>query len=432
MRYWLSRFWIATVAISQMVSCIDEIDPQVVEDDIGIDLKNALVVDARIDDRNERQSVYLSRTFNFDEENPMFEENALVALMDEEGTKYYFFEEEPGHYRTESAINLNATDIYTLEIVTEDGQKYISSGEQLPSKNRINQVVGKRKTNDSGKEGVSIVVMNEATNNTASFFRFEYDETYKIVAPNYNPFEWGEIDYTFADGDGWEVLLKPREEDVRVCFATETNRDLNLATTESLISEDLENYEIRFLEKDDFKISHRYSILVKQFHHSRDAYSFFSSLEDFSGFENVFSNVQTGFLQGNMRAVDSDKPVLGYFELSSYSEIRYFFNYEDFFPNSSKPDYIISCEFVGKPPLYPEGFHTTEIDGEIVVDGTSNSPLIDGILANSIAYIGDNENYLELDEDGNRDGAPFLVLPTGCVDCTAFGSTVTPEFWIEE
>ncbi len=426
-------FILLVVFILAFQSCIEEFDPKDINSKISNELETALVVDARITDEQKRQSVFLSRVFSFESDGPSWEQNAIVTLTDDSGSVFSFSEDEPGNYISEDILTLEADQEYILEIRTQDGKVYVSEREKIPSKVPIESIQGKRKESESGNEGIGILISNSIEQDTPTFFRYEYSETYKIVAPDFEPFEWDEVDYDFFmnDDDGWEVTIKPREEDVRVCYGNNLSEDLILTSTANLTSGDIENFEIRFLGRNNPFIAHRYSILVKQYHHSMEANSFFNALEDFTSFESFFSAKQPGFLQGNIRALDSDDKVLGYFELSSYTEKRYFFNFEDFFPDESLPPFFINCSFIGKPALYPEGFHSTEIDGEIVLDGVSNSPLIDGILADSFAFVGENEDY-PINELGELDRAPYLVKPVGCVDCRTWGENVVPEFWIEK
>jgi poly(hydroxyalkanoate) granule-associated protein len=98
---------------------------------------------------------------------------------------------------------------------------------------------------------------------------------------------------------------------------------------------------IRFTGQDNPIISHRYSILVRQYLQTPEANSFYRSLRDFSSSDNIFSQVQPGLLEGNISPVgDGDSFVLGYFEVSSVSESRLFFNYVDFFPGEPLPPYF--------------------------------------------------------------------------------------------
>lgn len=418
-----------TVSIAILVlvlSCVEEFDAEIQ------DFESILVVDARLTDEVGVQSINLSRTFEFDSV-PAPERNAQVSLVSGNGTTFPFSEGGSGVYQSTSSLQLVAGESYQLEITTQDGIQYRSDFERLPEPIAIGEMQAIRRINNTGLEGVAIVLDNAPNSAQPEFFRYEFEETYKIIAPDFHPFEWDEVDYDFfcEDDDGWEATVAPRTEEARICYASNRSLDLILASTADLASSGLEDYEVRFLGRDNYFISHRYSILVKQFHHSSDANSFFSSLLDFSGFDSVFSNVQTGLLEGNIRAENSNASVLGYFELSSYSEKRIFFDYADLFPDEPLPPYAISCELIGKPPLYPEGFHVTPIDGKLVIDGTSSSPLLDGIIAGLIAYVGDNENYQVVGPDGEPDRAPFLIKATGCVDCREFGSNVVPEFWEE-
>ncbi len=410
------------------MGCVEEFDAQIEN------LETVLVIDARLTDEAKPQTIHLTNTFGFDSDEPKPELGAQVALLDDLNNMIVFTENTPGIYSTASALQLNEDRTYRLEVIRTDGSRYISSEEKLPSNTPIERVEAQRKINNSGLDGVAITLNVQGQTDNNDYYRYEYVETTQIIAPDYNPFEWDEVDYDHfcEDDDGWQVTIKPRQEQARVCYASAISRDLILASTEELNSSSLERFEVRFLSKENYFISHRYSILVKQYHLSPNTASFYRTLQDFSNSESVFSNVQTGLIEGNITAENNQELVLGYFELSSFSEMRMFFNYEDLFPNEPLPPYIINCEPIGAPSLYPPGFHTIVVDGKIVIDGTSNSPLIDAIQADLIGYLADNQNYFGPDLEGPNRRAPFLVKSLGCLDCRQFGSNVAPEFWTEE
>ncbi len=423
--------WLGLLCLMHgLIGCVEEFDAQI------NNLETALVVDARLTNELRPQSILLSNTFDFDAIDPNPETGAEVVLVDDLNNTIDFIEDSPGVYTSANAMQLTQGRTYTLEITRTDGSRFLSTPQELPSETAIAAITPTRVINNSGLEGVAIVldVEGNSADTGPDYYRYEYLETTKIVAPDFNPFAWDEVDYDFfcEDDDPWDVTIAVRQDPAKVCFASANSNDLILASTEELVTNSLEGFEVRFLSKENYYIAHRYSILVKQYHLDAEAASFYQTLSDFSNNESVFSNVQTGLIEGNINAENTDDLVLGYFELSSYSEKRMFFNYTDLFPDEELPPYVINCEFASEPPLYPEGFHATEIDGKIVIDGTSNSPLIDGILAGLIGYHDTNENYQVLDADGEPDRAPFVVKPLGCVDCREFGSNVAPEFWIEE
>ena len=424
--------WLTLLCLSlAILSCVEEFEPENITDV----LDGALVVDARITDQNIQQAIFLTRTFSFDEIDPPPETGAQVSIIDELGKKIDFFETQPGNYNTNGAVSLSQEREYTLEIFTKDGVQYRSNKTTLPKQVEVSELKAERSISNSNTDGISILVDNTDNTSSANYFRYEYEETYKVIPPDFNPFDWDEVDYDFfcEDDDGWEVTVAPRDEPANICFASNKSNSIILASTANLASNNLDDFEVRFIGSDNYAISHRYSILVKQYHHDNNAASFFGSLEDFSNSESLFSNVQTGQLEGNITVENSDiANVIGYFELSSYSEKRIFFNYEDFYPNESLPPYIISCNVIREPALYPDGFHSTVIDGKIIVDRGSNSPLIESIIAGQIGYIGENEGYSEPNEFGELDRGPFLVKPLGCVDCRVYGNNIAPNYWIEE
>jgi len=424
--------WIFTCSLCcGITGCIEEFEAQ----DITDVLEGALVIDARISDQNIQHTIFLSRTFSLQDSEPLPENGAQVSIFNETGTRIDFSEMVPGAYSTNGAVALEQGRSYTLEITTVDGVRYVSDEAALPNKVEMTNLRAEKRINGFENEGIAILVDNTDTFSGQNYYRYEYEETYKIVAPYPNPFDWDEIDYDINDGDGWEVTIASRDEQVNICFGTNKSNDIILASTAGLDSSSLDDFQVRFLARDNYAISHRYSVLIKQYHHDINANSFFKLLKDFTSIESVFSNVQTGSLEGNISAVNSEvAQVFGYFELSSYSEKRLFFNYEDFYPNEPLPPYLMFCA-TGAPPLYPEGFHITPApDGDgFIIDGTQGSPLIDGILAGLYAYHADNEDYEDyILREGVGGAAPFLVKPLGCVDCTVFGSNIVPEFWIEE
>jgi hypothetical protein len=405
-----------------LVGCIDSFEAETT------DSGNILVIDARITDQNTSQVVFLSRTVAFGTDTLLTESGAMVALEAESGQQFEFQETEKGAYRSNQPLELIGGNRYRLTVRTKDGNQYNSSFETMPGKVPISEVKIVRKFNALQEEGVEVTVSNQGASEDSGTYRYAYAETYMIIPPFYNPFEWGEIDYDFNDGDGWEVSVAPRTTDVSVCYVSNESRDIILASTAGLTENNLIDFPVRFIGRDQYIISHRYSILVRQFHQSPEAHSFYGTLDDFSSTESIFNSIQPGFLEGNIQSSDGGM-VIGYFELSSYSEQRVFFSYEELFPGEALPPYLTNCA-TGAPPLYPIGFH---IGPGGVLDGVTGSPLIDAIQAGLIAYHAENEDYEDYIEREGRIGgaAPYLTKPLSCVDCTAVGSTSRPEFWIE-
>ena len=398
------------------ISCVEEFNGEIQIESF----ESVLVVDALITDETTTHEVLLTRVFQFEEDIPNPERNAMVQVVDDSGTEFPFLEMEPGVYHSQNEFSAVQGRTYTLNITTSDGRSYRSDATPMPNSTPIQELSAERVVNDLGEEGVSIKLDNTPGGAEPSYFRFEYEETYKIIAPRWDPFEMEVVHYIACDTIPYQVEIRPRQEEQRTCFASASSLNIIQASTDELTENRIVNKEVRYLSRDNYIISHRYSINVKQYSQTLDAFSYYERLQDFSSFDNLFSLVQPGLLEGNVFSeTSSDEKVLGYFEVASVSTERMYFNYEDLFPDEPLPPYAVDCGFMGNPQLYTAGYHC---DGFRSCDGACESPLIEGILAGLITFAQENE------EDFNQ---PYFTWPSPCGDCTKIGSNVVPEFWIE-
>ena len=170
------------------------------------------------------------------------------------------------------------------------------------------------------------------------------------------------------------------------------------------------DFNVQFINRDNFIISHRYSILIKQHVLSREAYSFYEKLQEFSGSESLFSQSQPGFIKGNIFSEDGkNERVVGIFNISSVSEKREFFNYVDFFPEEELPPFVDDCR--------QTNLLFTTLDDRF--------RLIELIKSNSISFSG----FIFSPEFGTVIGV--IHTPRKCGDCNELGSNVAPDFWEE-
>ncbi|MEN1784631.1 MAG: DUF4249 domain-containing protein [Bacteroidota bacterium] len=397
-----------------LFSCVEEFEAKTPSFD------SILVIDATLTDELKTQEVKLGRTSPLENDTIVSEGGAQVSIVDDQGFNLAFNETDSGTYHSSTIFAAVAGRSYTLSIVTADGKRYSSEATMMPQAVDIGGIEAKRMTNGFDQEGVGIFLDAEAVNKDA-FLRYEYDETYKIIAPRWEPFDFEVVHYIACDTIPYQVDRKLREEEQRVCFGTASSTRVIQASTIDLEGTAVEGKEIRFVSRDNYIISHRYSINVKQFTQTPEAYYFYNQLEAFSSSESIFSQVQPGFLEGNVFSQTSaNEQVLGYFEVAAVRTKRLYMNYADLFPEEPLPPYPFGCGFIGNPPLYSEGYHC---DGYLSCDGDCSSPLIEAILADQITFGADNE------EDPFY---PFFTWPRGCGDCTLLGSNVVPEFWIEE
>ncbi|GAB5400205.1 MAG: hypothetical protein Aureis2KO_17900 [Aureisphaera sp.] len=381
--------------------CVEEIDFNTAT------LESALVVEATLTNELKQQQIRLSRTYEFEEEGPTAESGAIVSLDTSNGAIVFEESSIPGLYTSTSEFAAQANIDYQLRIATSDGKSYTSTPTQMVAEIPIDNLYAERVTTDFGDDGVSIFVDSFDPTGSADYFRYEYEETYKIIAPLWNSTSMIEV-----TDPPCGVMLGIRKQEERICYNTVASTDVNLVSTSGLSESRVQRHLVRFLDEDNYIISHRYSILVRQYVQSLEAYTYFRLLDELSGSESLFSQNQPGFFEGNIRSeTKAEEKVVGFFEVSSVSERRLYFNYVDFYPGEPLPPYPSGCtEFAPEPAT--------------LVPGVCG-PLVIGIRRNELRYIRLN------DMPNEAFPGPFFVVARACGDCTALGTNSVPDFWVD-
>lgn len=278
---------------------------------------------------------------------------------------------------------------------------------------------------DNGKEGIGIFIDASHSNSDSPYFRYIFDETYKIIAPNWTPFEFEIIQEEFEvlpDGEVRypDVRLVPRAREEMICYRTDPSRQIILSNTLGLEEPKLERFLVRFIPRDNPILSHRYSILIQQFGISRESYTFYENLKKFSSSSLVFSQIQPGLLEGNIRHINGDNKAVGYFDIATEITQRIYFNYTDFFAGEDLPPYFgtVICDRLLSPPL-----ENPNRDGPPALN--CPQPLVPRINLGLV-------EYLEVNGSPDQCEGPYFVTPTICGDCNVIGSNVAPSFWTED
>ena len=382
-----------------MQACVEPFEPET------INFESALVVEATITDEVKQQEIFLSRTFEFEADGPELERDAVVRVRDDQGNTFEFQETSPGVYRSNSAFAAQSGRTYSLAVTTRDGRSYTSDADPIPVEVPIDRVYAERFVNSDGVDGIGIFVDSFDPSGNARNFRYNYEETFRVIAPFWTP------NTLIGDPEGGcNVIEVARENDEQICYRTQISTDIIQISTNNFNEDRVSKFLVRFISSEDYIISHRYSILVKQLVQSETSFTYYQTLNEFSSSESLFSDTQVGFLNGNVVSdIDDSEKVLGYFDVASVNEQRIFFDYEDFYPGEPLPPYINPCN-VNAPEL---------------ARGLPPQCILRGLVErNAVRLVDENSNP----QTGE---GPYLVVPRVCGDCTALGSTEVPEFWEE-
>jgi len=358
--------------------------------------EEAIVIEATITNVLQKQVIKVSRTYRFEDNGPVFEQGAQVTMTDSDGNLYNFVEEN-GAYASANAFQAVPGKQYQLTVITSDGKKYVSDQEILSPVNNIESVTASVETRDQ-KRGVEIKAQCFDPTNSAKYYRYEYEETYKIVAPR-----WRSYKILITGPQSFELV--PRTEEAQTCYSTDKSTDIILFSTDD--SEEARvDFAFRFISDQNYIISHRYSVLVRQYVQNLNAYNYYKYLKKISGTGSIFSPNQPGFLSGNIKCVNNpNEKVIGFFDVSSVSSKRIFFNYADLFPGEHLPPYKINCDGIKQIFCFTPG------------SGCNGAPMMNWFYNNLMCVYDDEE-------------APkYHLVPTPCADCTSFSSNLIPPFW---
>jgi hypothetical protein len=431
-------FFFLIVGCLCSLSCTEEVDLSIDGSENTLDI---LVVEATLTDELKRHRVNLSRmdtildtqidsVFNpfipsleIDRDLIRYEENATVTVNSSSGTNYVFNEMSPGVYESAIPFRAEGGESYTLNITTANGVQYNSEAMRIEGFSDIGQLYAERITNDAGVEGIGIFIDNVAMGGNTSNLRFAYDETYKIIAPF-----WDESAFRLTNYDPcalpvptYDLEIVPRETEQRICYGNQLSNTIIQAENTSANGTGLQRFMVRFIDKADYIISHRYSIEVSQMVTGNLAFGFYDKLKNFSESGNIFSQVQPGFIEGNIRSNNGERNnVIGFFDVVSVSKSRLFFNFTDFFDGEPLPEYPVPC-IVQSSPESHVSYCFTGMQG-----GGCPQSIIEAVNLDLISYFGTNDELAV----GVCPG-PYVYVAKPCGDCTVLGSNEVPEFWIE-
>jgi hypothetical protein len=387
------------------ISCVEVYVPETsVFEDI-------LVVETMLTDEIKYQKVTLTRSYQFEEESPLPETNALVWIEDSANNTFNFNEISNGIYISNQMFGAVPLLKYTLHIKTKDGKEYQSKAESLSTGAQIKNLYSEIETENS-VNGVRVFLDVENENNENKFYLYQYEETHKIITPIdiESDFQTFNVVPVIIDGvwkKKFEVLITPHTKQTSVCYKTESQKEIILANTNNLNSE-VTKFPIRFIPNNSYLLAERYTILVKQFSLSENAYYYFNALKKLQNKGSVFMENQPGYIQPNIfSSQDENEKVAGYFSVSQVNSKRIFFNYLD---------------FGFEKPLYPYYALSDVLDYN---DATEKDRDPDD---RSLIYDYINNVKSEYHVYKFYEGLYYYSFDYTC-DCTTIATNIKPEFW---
>jgi hypothetical protein len=358
-----------------------------------------IVVDGVVTTEMDNHSVKLSYTYTIDSYEPLALSGAQVWIEDDMGEIYDFTEMTAGEYKSNLQFAADTDIGYQLFFATDNGSQYSSTIIKPILSPPIKQIYNKYAEiipiNSTTKVGgIQFFLDSDDPTGNAKYFRYEWEETYKIITPFISNYYYD----TIAD----EIIY--RDIPISICYLSDSSSSIQVATTAESSQNIITEFPIRFVSGETDLLKNRYSIQVKQYAIDNETYTYYRKLIDTEGKGSLFDE-QQGTILGNISSMDNPREtVLGNFEVSGVSSKRVFFNYTDLDHALRYPRYRYNC---------------------------SNNDIV-GTTLDSAGYFFDLpfNNLLIINASINND--PQVIMgPEKCTDCTWFAPNLKPEFWID-
>jgi hypothetical protein len=362
-----------------LYSCVFPFEPKIDK------YENLLVIEGMLTNEPGSCLVKLSRTYTYDNRNPVYETDATVSIIDELGNVTYLKDNLDGYYLPEDNTFSGITGRkYKLSVFTASGEIIESDFEELKEPVPIGKIYHKYADKGNGIAGIQIYVDTYDPDGKSFYYAWEFVETWEFIAP-------------FAS----DIYPSPEQ-----CFITASSSAFIVASTKAYKEDRLIEFPLYFVDNRTNRLRIKYSTLVKQYILTEKSYLFYENVKSTN------ENVGTLFdrmpltLAGNMRNLENPEiPVLGNFQVSGVSEMRIF---------------VVPSEL--PVPLYtPSGLEYCE---SLTFSKPEHAELIDSLL---------KAGWLVLDTLFMDDEVPEtmynLTNSRSCFDCSLNGNPEKPVFW---
>lgn len=304
---------ILIVVVFMFTGCREPFEPEIENAQGGV-----LVVEGYLDSNGLESILSISRTAPISGvESAIPELGALVSLIAGSGQLFKLTELKDGKYIFHHDIPENQS--YRLEILLRNGEKYFSDP--------ITPIITPDIL-DAGfirdEEGVE-VYLNTKGNEVADDFLWTYEETWIFRPVIRTP-------YIYRNNTK-VVEFRKEEEQIDLCYKSETNPDLLLETSSRFKDQVVFRQTITEIPQGDERLMERYSILISQKAIDQKAVEFWETIKrNTDDIGSIFSPLPS-IISGNIHLEgDDDQPVVGFVSLGVIKQTRIYINLLEVIP----------------------------------------------------------------------------------------------------
>jgi hypothetical protein len=342
------------IVFLSLTSCLETYFPEFSSDDV-----NTLVISGSISDQEGYNYIYVTKATNLEIPRYTFINGCTGFVSDEFGNHYPFENAGEGKYKCWiNKDNLIPGIKFKLFVKTPGGIEYESDEEAMPNPTTIDSIYARWVLVQTGdpkipKRGLQFFANLHGPNSNSTYYRFVVEETWEYHSPY--PIYW------YYNG----ALRHYSQVDFShmVCYSTASLSAIYTLSTSDLAENKYNGYPLHFIENNSEKLLYRYSVLVKQYGNTAEAYRYLNELRKNIEEQGGLYEKQPLRVNGNMHCLTNpEKKVIGYFMANSISTKRISFSQienlnvdlSDYcVPWIPKPDGVLRYLKNVSPYLYP-------------------------------------------------------------------------------
>lgn len=355
---------------------------------------NYLVVEGLINTGADSTFIKLSRSVILADKNTSKVETGAVVTVESSTNESYPLVEKlkTGVYGA-PPLNLDNSKKYRVRIKTAKGVVYLSDFVEAKVSPKIDSISW---STDNG--GLQLYANTHDAANNTHYYRWEYAETWEFTSK-------------FASGfkaDGKQIV--PRNiltENIHDCWGNSNSSTIVLGSSIKLTQDVIYKAPLTFVTSESEKISHKYSLLVRQYALTKEAFEFWQLLK--KNTENLGSifDAQPSQLTGNIHNIaNATEPVLGYIGAGTVEQKRILV------PRDQLPNWVTKYPYSCEEPdtVYTINPVTKQRDEDLLFQTKAKIPISE-VLSPTGAVLGHTGSSSE------------------CTDCTIRGTNKRPAFW---
>lgn len=281
--------------------------------DIKISAVNqpVLIVDGNLNSNGGASTILLSKTVPIQDTLKLNAETAAtITIEGKDNSLAGLTETLPGTYT--GNLNIIIGKEYRLRIKTKDGKVYLSDYVLAKQNPPIDSISWAR-----GNNGVTIYANTHDPQNNTWYYRWYFEETYE-----YHSHFASSMKYLVATN---EVVPRLPSEFVRVCWRTNISNDILIGSSAKLNSDIISEAPLIFIPNNSEKLSVRYSIYVKQYSLSKEAFNYLQIMKKNTESIGSIFGVMPAEINGNIHCISNPtEQVIGYLTASHEQEKRIF------------------------------------------------------------------------------------------------------------